>query len=149
MTARLAIALGLAGAALAPAGCATTADPAAMEAGVGLRPVTREAILGDWRIERIGGAAAPERGVFTLAFAGDGRATGTINCNSLSAPYSVEGGRIAFGEGSRTLVGCRGLPDLSAAERGLFGAKRAWLSADGRRLVFDGEPQVRFRRSGS
>jgi heat shock protein HslJ len=142
----LILALGLAGAALAPAGCATTSDPAAATAEA-QRPATREAILGSWRLDRIDGAPAPARAAFTLTFAADGQASGTINCNKVSAPYTVEGGRVVFGEGSQTLVGCRGFPDLSSAERSVFGAARSWLSADGRRLVFEGRQRVAFRRA--
>jgi heat shock protein HslJ len=110
--------------------------------------LTRESILGGWRLETIGGARASAGAAFTLNFGANGQASGTINCNRVSAPYSVEGGRIAFGEGSQTLVGCGGFPDLSLAERSVFAARRTWLSADGRRLVFEGEQRVAFLRAG-
>ena len=86
----LILALGLAGAALAPAGCATPADRPPPVGEEALRPVTQEAILGSWRLDRIGGAPAPARAAFTLTFAADGRASGTINCNSVSAPYRTQ-----------------------------------------------------------
>ena len=145
---RLILSLWLAGASLAAAACTTPVDPAA-EADAELRPVTQEAVLGAWRLQRIGGRTVPAGGAFTLSFAADGRMTGTLNCNSLSAPYRVEVGRVLFGEGDVTAVGCRGFPDLSRAERAVFGSTRAWVSADGRRLVFEGEERAMFGREGS
>lgn len=66
----------------------------------------------NWRIVSIGGVAiAPERQAM-LSFA-DGRASGTIGCNRLGAPYTFKGTSLSFGPVMSTKMGC---PDPVAAQ---------------------------------
>jgi heat shock protein HslJ len=44
----------------------------------------------------------------TLAFAGDGRATGSAGCNTFNAPYEVDGVRLRFGQTATTRRMCAG-----------------------------------------
>ena len=44
----------------------------------------------------------------TLAFAGDGRATGSAGCNTFNAPYEGEGARLRFGQAATTRKVCAG-----------------------------------------
>jgi heat shock protein HslJ len=137
----------LAGAALAPAGCATVAADVEAEAvAAGLTPVTAAALAGAWRIESVGAKALTDR-AFTLDFAAGGAVTGALSCNSLSGTWRIEGEALRFAV-DQTALGCRGGENerLERAGRAVWGASRAGLTADGRRLVFEGVERVVFAR---
>ncbi|WP_207100236.1 META domain-containing protein [Paracoccus shandongensis] len=72
---------------------------------------------GEWTVEDIGGQGIIDNSHVTLAFGADGRLSGNASCNSLTATYTVEGGKIAIASPGLTRMACP--PALMDQERKL------------------------------
>ena len=115
--------------------------------------ISREALIGEWALVRVG--SRPVSQAMTLGFRPDGVMIGSLRCNSMSGDYEVSPPAIRFPNSVIvTTASCpAGFPDNAKeallAEQVLHGdpPPASTLSADGRRLYVRGKETLEFVRT--
>lgn len=91
--------------------CATAATLLALT----LPAWSQDALIGDWRVDRIDGNAPVAGSKVMMRFDAKGRVSGAASCNRFGAAFSVEGAQLRIGPAMSTRMACR--PDLMAQEQ--------------------------------
>jgi heat shock protein HslJ len=104
---------------------------------------------GEWVVEDIDSAGVVDDARATLNFGTDGRVAGSTSCNNFSAPYTLTGEGLSFGEGITTRRAC--VPALMDQEQKFLAALRSvnWFQVDTTgALVLSGDegPRILARR---
>lgn len=82
-------------------------------------PAGQDALVGEWRIVKVGNDTLDAEANATLNFTADGAFSGRL-CNSFRGSYTINDATISFGQAAATLMAC---PDpLASQERALFSA---------------------------
>jgi putative lipoprotein len=107
---------------------ATMALMLAGGASAGLAQAAAPAQLtgGDWVVQSVGGMSAGSERRAHIAFAADGRVTGSGGCNRLMGRADIDGAAIAFGATATTRMACA--PNVMDQERRLLAALAATRS---------------------
>jgi putative lipoprotein len=112
---RIARYLGLIGVVLLAMACALTANAQAA--------VPAQLSGGEWVVESVGGARAGGDQRAHIAFATDGKVTGSGGCNRLMGRADIDGAAITFGAIATTRMACA--PNVMQQERRLLDAMAA------------------------
>ena len=95
-------------------------------AGVAQRAVPARLTGGEWVVESVGGVTTGGDRRARIAFAADGRVTGSGGCNRLMGRADINGEAIAFGTLATTRMAC--VPKVMEQERKLLDALAATRS---------------------
>ncbi|QGM45815.1 META domain-containing protein [Methylocystis heyeri] len=80
-------------------------------------------LAGNWRLERLSGAADFDRTKTRLQIAADGAVSTTVGCNRASGKARIEGDKVSFGHLAATRMACP--PELAGLEFKYFAALEA------------------------